>query len=152
MFKRVGVALVCLAVLAQCSRVTESRFNPLNWFGRSQEAEAVVAEVPTDPRPLVTEIISLRVEQVPGGAIVRAIGVWPRQGYFNGALVPVGAESAEGGVLNYEMRGVPPLEDTPVGTATSREMIVGRFVSTQTLEGAQQIRVSGANNALIVRR
>ena len=97
-------------------------------------------------------MVSLRVEQVPGGAIIYATGLPPRQGYFDGELIPVGREAANNGVLNYEFRNSAPFEQTRVSTRQSREVIVGRFVSEQTLNGVRQIRVSGATNALSVRR
>ncbi|KMW56926.1 hypothetical protein AIOL_001884 [Candidatus Rhodobacter oscarellae] len=152
MGKQFILALCVAGIVAGCSRISESRLNPFNWFGRSQEAEVVTTAPDADPRPLVRQIVSLRVEQVPGGAIVRATGLPEQQGYFDGALIPVGREVAENGALNYEFRVNPPFEQTRVSTPRSREVIVGRFVSDQTLAGAQQIRVSAAENALVVRR
>lgn len=149
---RIILALIVVATLAGCARVAESRFNPINWFGRSERTEVVITDPDADPRPLVAEIITLRVEPVPGGAIIRATGLPPRQGYYDGALLPVGREIAENGVLNYEFRASQPLEQTRVSTQRSREVVVGRFVSDQTLAGASQIRVSAGGNALIVRR
>ncbi len=149
---RIIFTLVLVAMVASCARVSESRLNPLNWFGRSQSAQVVTADPNADPRRLVDQVLSLRVEQVPGGAIIRAVGLPNRQGYYDAALLPVGREAAQNGVLNYELRASTPIDRTRVGTQQSRELVVGRFVSTQTLDGVSQIRVSGAGNALIVRR
>lgn len=146
---RIILALLVVATLAGCARVAESRFNPLNWFGRSERAQVVTADPNADPRPLVAQIITLRVEQVPGGAIMRATGLPPIQGYYDGALLPLGRED---GVLNYEFRASAPPTQTRVSTQRSREVVVGVFVSDQTLSGVRQIRVSAAANALAVRR
>ncbi|MDJ0628839.1 MAG: hypothetical protein QNJ44_11315 [Rhodobacter sp.] len=152
MFGRLIWALVLVATVAGCSRVAESRFNPFNWFGRSEQATAVTTNPNADPRPLIGQVIALRVEQVPGGAIVRATGLPNRQGYFDGALVPLNRELPQDGVLSYQFRISAPFQPTRVGTPQSREVLVGRFVSEQTLQGVRQIRVSGAANALAVRR
>jgi len=152
MTRRIILMMMVVATVASCARVRESRLNPFNWFGRSQQAEVVATDPNADPRPLVPQIITLRVEQVPGGAIVRVTGLPPRQGYYDGVLLPVSSEVAENGVLNYEFRASAPLDRTRVSTQRSREIIVGRFVSEQTLDGVRQIRVSAAGNALIVRR
>ena len=150
---RIIIALMLVATIAGCARVSESRLNPFNWFGRSEKAEvAVNTGQNVDPRSLVTQVIALRVEQVPGGAIIRATGLPSRQGYFDGVLLPVGREAADGGVRSYEFRASAPYEQTRVSTQQSREIIVGRFVSEQTLDGVRQIRVSSASNALVVRR
>jgi len=138
--------------VAGCSRVAESRFNPFNWFGRSEKAEVVTSNPNADPRPLVAQVVSLRVEQVPGGAIIHSTGLPPRQGFYDGVLLPVGREGAVNGVLNYQFRASAPLDQTRVSTQPSREIIVGRFVSEQTLDGVREIRVSAATNALVVRR
>jgi len=149
---RIILALMVVATLANCGRVSESRLNPFNWFGRSEKAEVVTGAPNADPRRLVPQIISLRVEAVPGGAIIRATGLPPRQGFYDGALLPVGGEFAKDGILSYEFRASAPLGQTRTSTQQSREIIVGRFVSDQTLNGVRQIRVSAAGNALVVRR
>ncbi|MCG6903970.1 MAG: hypothetical protein LJE68_14945 [Rhodobacter sp.] len=150
---RIILALMVVGTLANCSRVAESRLNPFNWFGRSERTQVVVASNPNaDPRKLVAQIITLRVEKVPGGAIVRATGLPTRQGYYDGELLPVVAENAPEGVLSYEFRISPPLEQTRVSTQQSREVVVALFVSEQSLAGVRQIRVSAASNALVVRR
>ncbi len=150
---RIILALMVVVTAAGCSRVTESRLNPFNWFGRSQSSESVTnAPNPNDSRPLISQIVSLRVEQVPGGAIVHATGLPARQGFFDGVLVPVGLVQGQAGILNFEFRVSPPLSQTRVSTQQSREVIVGRFVSEQMLVGVSQIRVSGSGNALMVRR
>ncbi|MDJ0827748.1 MAG: hypothetical protein QNJ16_19855 [Rhodobacter sp.] len=149
---RLIVALMLVTTVAACSRVAESRFNPFNWFGRSEQATVVATNPNADPRPLIAQITSLQVEQVPSGAIIRATGLPNRQGFFDGDLVPLNAEAPQDGVLSYQFRISAPFVRTRVGTPQSREVLVGRFVSEQTLQGVRQIRVSGSANALAVRR
>lgn len=149
---RIILALLVVGTVAGCARLSESRLNPFNWFGRAEKTTVVTTAPNADPRPLVPQVIELRVEPVPGGAIVRATGLPSRQGYYDGALLPVGREVAANGVLNYEFRASAPPDPTRVSTQQSREIVVGRFVSAQALEGVRQIRVSAAANALIVRR
>ena len=138
-----------MALLAGCATVSESRFNPFNWVGQDEEGTPVATRVITDPRPVVAQSSALSIDQVPGGAIVRAVGLPERQGFFAGALVQ---QAAGPGILSYTFRVVPPPEATRVSTEPSREIVVGLFVSDQTLAGIRQIQVSGATNARAVRR
>ncbi|MEM9975308.1 MAG: hypothetical protein AAF771_14110 [Pseudomonadota bacterium] len=148
--RKFGCLILALVVLSGCARVAESRLNPFNWFGRG-DAEVTVTrvEVIEDPRPLVAEVSGVSIDRVPGGAILRAVGLPPTQGYFAGALV---AEAAGPGILSYTFRAVPPDEASRVSTVPSREVVVALFLSDQTLAGVRQIQVVGATNARAVRR
>ncbi|WP_237072765.1 hypothetical protein [Pseudaestuariivita rosea] len=140
-------------VLAGCATVRESRINPMNWFGNTQDEtmdQTAQAEVPQDPRPLVNQIVSLQVDRAPGGAVIRAVGLPPTQGYFAGELIP--RQTIQDGVLTYDFRVVPPIERAAVGTQASREVVVGRFVTDQRLAGVRVIRVVGQQNAQTARR
>ncbi|RVV97324.1 hypothetical protein EKE94_14555 [Mesobaculum littorinae] len=140
-------------LLIGCGRVAESRLNPFTWFGGSSTASAVPASTAApeaDPRPVMDQISSLTIDRTPGGAILRATGVPPTQGYWEGALIPV--ETAEPGVLSYTFRAAPPPEPTRVSTQASREVVVGLFLSNQTLAGVSEINVAAARNGLAVRR
>jgi len=151
---RVLITLAVVIAIAGCSRISESRLNPFNWFGRSERV-ATAPVVPGQGGPhlnLVAQITTLRVERVPGGAIIRATGLPPRQGYYDGALVSVSDGKPENGVLSYQFAINAPQGATRVSTTQSREIVVGRFVSTQHLDGVRQIKVSAAGNALAVRR
>ena len=67
--------------LAGCGRIGQSKLNPFNWFEKSEPRETIVLPgEQTDPRPLVDTVLSMQVEPIPGGAIVRARGVSPTQG------------------------------------------------------------------------
>ncbi len=142
-----------LGLLAGCSGVRESRLNPFNWFGasRASQVSTTTAEV-SDPRVLVARVVSLRIDRLPGGAILRAVGLPERQGYFEAVLKPRNDEKPVKGVLTYEFRLMPPETATPAGTPRSREVLVGRFVSDQALAGVRVIRVLARDNRRSLRR
>lgn len=145
-----AIMTLCL-VLAGCGGLRESRLNPFNWFGKSQPRETIVlAEKPGDPRPLVQTVLSMTVEPMPGGAIVRATGLTPTQGWWKAELVPLPV--SEGGTLVYEFRLLPPIKPADVNTPRSREVTVGIYISDYKLEGLREIVVQGATNARASRR
>ncbi|EGJ20429.1 hypothetical protein RSWS8N_00085 [Cereibacter sphaeroides WS8N] len=144
----VGLALVL--ALGACG----SRLNPLNWFGGSEPAPATLAptDLPAtapDARPLMAQVISLEVEPNRGGAVVRAVGVPPTQGFWNAELV---ARPVQDGVMTYEFRALPPPRGAAVGTQASREVTVGTYLTAYQLRSISQITVVSAGNALTSRR
>jgi len=143
---RLIATIAVLGLLAGCG----GKLNPKNWFGRSKQEQ--VQTKPKDPHQLVAQIVSLRVDRTPGGAIIRAVGLPERQGYFEATLRPLNDEKPVKGVLTYEFRLMPPEKPTDIGTRRSREVLVGRFVSNQTLQGVRVIKVVGQNNRRSVRR
>ncbi|WP_101341260.1 hypothetical protein [Cereibacter azotoformans] len=144
----VGLALVL--ALGACG----SRLNPLNWFGGSEAAPATLAPAaPSGPaqdaRPLMAQVISLDVEPNRGGAVIRAVGLPPTQGYWDAELV---ARPVQDGVITYEFRALPPPGPAAVSTQASREVTVGAFLSAYQLRSINQITVVAAGNALTSRR
>jgi hypothetical protein len=143
--------LVLSSALAGCGGFRESRLNPLNWF---KPAEPVyVGELytrPEDPRALVAQVTELKIEPYASGAIVRATGLPPSQGFWQAELVELPLDDQ--GRLVLEFRLFPPLEPQPAGTPASREVVVAKALSNQKLEGVSAIVVQGANNALSSRR
>ena len=74
--------------LAGCAGVRKSKLNPFNWFKKSEPRETIVLPgESTDPRALVETVLSMTVEPMPGGAIVRARGLTPTQGWWDAELV-----------------------------------------------------------------
>lgn len=137
--------------LAGCGRVRDSKLNPFNWFKRSKERTAVAPQAaPADPRPLVETVLDLKVEPIPGGAIVRARGLPPTQGWWDAELVPLEVE--EIGLLVYEFRLAPPDRPTDVNLPQSREVDVAIYVSDYKLEFVSEIVVQGSGNARSARR
>lgn len=147
-----SLLLVTLCVaLSGCGGMRQSKLNPFNWFGKSEPRETIVLpDEKTDPRPLVETVLTLTVEPIPGGAIVRARGLTPTQGWWDAELVPL--PLSEDGVLVYEFRLVPPLNPTDVNTQRSREIDVAIYMSDYKLEAVREIVVQGATNARVARR
>jgi hypothetical protein len=141
--------LVVVLGLTGCA----SRLNPMNWFGRDREERVQISETvaaPVDDRQLVTEVISLSVDPLPGGAIVRAMGLPPRQGYWEADLVEIGREDGE---IVFEFRVYRPADpNTRVSTQRSREILAGTSLTTQDLAGIRQIVVIAQQNRRSVSR
>lgn len=152
MKRRVVLALGAAFVVTGCGAVRDSRLNPFNWFGGARRRERVqqTAEVARDQRLLVADVTSLSVDAYSSGAIVRATGIPPSQGWWDAELVARPID--ENGVLVYDFRVFPPIIDTPTGTPRSREITVGVSISAVRLDQVREIVVQGANNALSSRR
>ncbi len=143
---------VCFA-LAGCG---DSGLNPFGWLGGQSETEETLNdfEIVTieDPRPLVPQVTSLRIDRTPGGAIIRASGLPQQQGWHSASLVVRDDGVATNGVLTYDFRAIPPTTATRGSTAQSREITVARTISNIALQNIRTIRVVGASNALTARR
>lgn len=146
---RVTLALALILSLAACG----SRLNPFNWFGGDREeriaAREVVETEPGDLRQLVAEVVDLSVDPTPQGAIVRAMGRPPVQGYWEAELVEV--ERSDSAIV-YEFRVFPPNTQTREGTPQSREVVVGANLSNFDLAGIRTVTVIGAANRRTVSR
>ncbi len=151
---RLITAFALLAFLSACGGLRQSRLNPSNWFGKSKESKTVVQAVVkvSDARPLVNKVISLKVDRMPGGAIIRAMGLPQTQGYWKAELVPLNGETPDKGTLSFEFRVAPPPPPQDAGTKPSREVLVGYFISDQKLLGVRRIQVIAQGNRRTVRR
>ena len=129
MLRPIGMASCLVLTVSGCSRLEGSPVNPMNWFNKDREAPVATAPqatqplVPTkrdvvvvDSRDLVAQVISAEIAQTPSGAILRATGVAPTQGYFNAELV---LESIQNGTATYAFRVERP----------ARFEIEGRYIS-----------------------
>jgi hypothetical protein len=138
-------------LLGACGGTGEKKwYNPFGWFGGSQEVATLGVSAPEeDPRPLVQQVLSMSVEQFPGGAIVRATGLPPTQGFWEAELLE---QPVEDGRLTYRFVVLPPAIRHPVSTRVSREVTVATSVSNIKLEGIREIVVVGKDNARSSRR
>ena len=143
--------LVATLALSACG-FGQSRLNPLNWFGRSQPADqvALITTAPADPRPLVAQVLTMTIEPFPGGALVRATGLPPTQGFWDAELVALPVD--ESGTLVLEFHIFPPITQAGVVNQQSREVTVAYSLSDIKLSGISQIIVQGASNARSSRR
>lgn len=152
---RLIAALTLVAFVAGCGGLRDSRINPFNWFSKDKEERIAVdtdAAAEVDPRGLVREISSLKVDRAPGGAIISAYGLPPTQGYWEAELLPLNDEIPDKGTLVYEFRLMAPTSPQQVVNVASREVLAGLFVSEQTLIGVRRIEVRAALNKRSVRR
>jgi len=146
-------ALTALMLLQACAGLQQSRLNPFNWFGRSAPVDIRAAETAAttaDQRALVGQVLSLAVDAYPGGAIVRATGLPPSQGWWSAELVAQPVD--ENGVLVYEFRVFPPPVELREGPPQSREIAVATNLTDRQLSKITEIVVQGAANARASRR
>lgn len=151
--RSIAVFLLSAVVLTGCAAVSESGLNPLNWFGDAESTETTAAPVEEnlDPRPLVDQITSLTIEPTPAGAIIRATGLPPTQGWHSAELLATG-DGPVGGVLQYRLHAIAPDAQTAVSTAQSRELRVAVALTDAELSQIRVIQVIGAGNIQSVRR
>jgi hypothetical protein len=143
--------VVFCSALAGCGGFSDSGLNPFNWFGNSEPRETIVLpEEQSDPRPLVQTVQTMTVEPVPGGAIVRATGQTPTQGWWAAELVPLPVD--ENDTLVYEFRLLPPIDRSATGAPRTREVEVAIYISDYKLDAAREIVVQGSGNARSARR
>lgn len=154
---RATLPLILCAVLTTtgCSRLADSRINPLNWFGGSSQiaptqTTTLAPLVPTnrggtfDQRGGIADVASVRFDRTPEGGILRATGIASTQGQFNAQLVPVSQQS---GVLTLAFRVEAAAGVTQSGPASTRQITVARSFSNADLTGVRTITVQGARNA-----
>ncbi len=157
------VVLTLSLALAGCSGVRESRLNPFNWFGRSQQAEAVTlapeggyGASAIDRRVLVEQVTSLEIRRTPEGAIISAAGVPPTQGWWDAELVAENGGEPVGGTLTYRFVVAEPVPGTAVAsrvlTPVSREVTAGAFLSNIALGDVRRVVVTGALNSRTISR
>lgn len=143
-------ALLALS-LTGCGYVAKSKLNPFNWFGRSEPRETIVLpKEGTDTRQLAAQVVDMQIEPYSAGAIIRATGLMPTQGWWDAELVPRPVD--ENGVLVYDFRVFPPVADAPQGAPRTREVTVAVSISPQKLDGVREIVVQGETNARSSRR
>ena len=139
------------ALLAGCG---SSKLNPFNWFGgsKSEKVDVLDYEVARDGRQMVDQVLSFKIDRTPGGAILRAVGLPPTQGYWDAELVAQNDGKPEKGVLTFEFRIEEPTAFERTGTPVSREVVVAYFITNNSLTGVRSIRIRGVRNARSVRR
>ncbi|MEO8241838.1 MAG: hypothetical protein ABI832_05960 [bacterium] len=143
--------LVVATALGGCARIAQSRLNPFNWFGHARPVvDTTLYTTPSDKRALIATVVTLKVEPYQGGAIVRATGIPPTQGYWDAELVAQPLDDK--GRQVYEFRIFPPPFASPAGTPYSRQVVVAASISDIKLEGVKSIVVQGASNAMSVGR
>ena len=171
MRKPVTLLILATVMLTGCATISESRLNPLNWFGSSEPDPAALDVANAEVNPLIprrrvsffinnqpesfagrpiAEIAELLVERRPGGAIIRATGQANRVGPFDVRLIADEAASKDG-TLVFDLKALQQAGARNTGPR-ARQVTVGRWITDQDLSGIRTITVRGANNARTVRR
>jgi len=145
-------ALVGIMVLGACS--SPSRLNPLNWFGSSRaEVTTLTPEggfvTELDNRALVGRVLEARIEPAAGGAILRATGLAPTQGWWDPALV---AEDGATGELVYRFVIAAPRSETRISTDASRRVSAAVMLTDRQLDGIRRIVVRGQLDQQVLTR
>ncbi len=142
---RILSALLALGLLAGCAGLSNSRLNPMNWFGpRADSVAEFSLERPADPRPLIEMIVDMTIEKLPSGALVRATGRAATQGYWQADLVVNDVDEA--GNLVIDFRAIPAQAGAAVSTPRSREITAAVSLRADTLASAKRIIVRGGQN------
>lgn len=175
MQRRVFLSLAAMATLAGCGGgFRRSRANPRNWFGgaRSQRRAAQPATETGPVNPLIPEqedsifrrrreevyegtlvdqITRLIIEPTSDGGIIRVEGLTLRQGAFDVRLVSDNDGEPVNGVLEFKLMAIQS-EQEQQGPQQARKVLAAEFVSSQTLDRADTVRVLGARNLQESRR
>lgn len=166
MRRQVIISVLALSLLGGCARIGASKFNPLNWFGPSEEVAQTqsgqqITVLPTlaprngyadfqDTRPLVPTLTEVSIVKSASGGIVTATGIVPSLGYFDAELVRIDTGNPSELVLDFRIHA--PQTVTAIGTAAQRKISVARSIAAPTLAGIRTITVRGASGARVVRR
>jgi hypothetical protein len=105
-----------------------------------------------DGRIMVSHVTTLVVEQAPAGAIVRASGVTPNQGWWDAELIDDGSGPDDQGVLTLRFVVAEPRTQTSVSTPRSRTVTAAITLDSFALDGVRSIVVRGESNQRSVRR
>lgn len=162
MLRKTLLGTAVLLTLTGCGRLADSRFNPINWFGNSRQEAPVDANgelrplIPenrrttiVDGRTLIQSVTAMTIDRSASGAIVRAVGDAPTQGYYNAELISRGVEN---GVLTLEFRAQAPAGFEAEGSARSRQINAAYVIDSNDLSGIRTVRVQSATNARTSRR
>lgn len=147
------LAALTLVTFTSACGFGQSRFNPFNWFGGAEVAAPAEPSVvdAEDPRALAMQITALKVDAMPGGAIIRATALMETQGWWDAELVAVDNDAPEGQMV-YEFRVFPPVTQAEVSTPQSRSITAAVYLSDIALQTVSSITVQGATNGLTSRR
>jgi hypothetical protein len=158
MKKPLLAAMIAVLLVGACGGTGSSRLNPFKWFSRTTEEPGTLepkggyAAALADNRALVDQVLTLMVERMPGGAIVRATGLPPTQGWWDAELVAENDGKPVDGVMSYRFVIAAPRDATRSSTQQSREVTVATYLSDVKLAAISRITVTGARNSLSTRR
>lgn len=157
--RKVVVSVLVLTLVSGCSRISDSRMNPMNWFDRdTSESETTIVQdvppiipvdkIPAQPaerRALIENLEAVEVRDVAGGVLVTAQGRIARRGGFNLQLV---REGVTDGILTLAFRVQYPQTQT---AASTQLVTVAQFLSEKEMRGVRGVQVRAANGSTIRR-
>lgn len=157
------ILIVASLMLSGCARIQESRFNPFNWFSRTERVEDVVEGtnplIPTaEARSLfasrpdaydgvaIDAISSIRLDPTPGGAILLAFGASAAQGAYDVRLVR--DETLEDdSILAYDFRLRLPDRPRP----GPQKIVAAHTLTKQDLAFVREIHVRAGQTRKVIR-
>ncbi len=148
------VLLVSVLAVTGCDRARESRLNPSNWFGSSQEERPSLGPSgeTDDNRALVAQVSALTSEPTSSGALIRANAIMPTAGWWDAELVPENHGRPQGGVLTLRFVAAEPREAAPDTGVQSRTLVAVYAMSQSQLDTVSAIVVTGEGNSRRIRR
>jgi len=148
------VLLVSVLAVTGCDRARESRMNPRNWFGSSEEERPSLGPVgeTEDNRAPVAQVSALTTEQTSSGALIRAEAIMPTAGWWDAELVPENYGRPQAGVLTLRFVAAEPRETAPDTGVQSRTLVAVYSMSQAQLDVVSEIVVTGEGNSRRIRR
>lgn len=154
--RRFVVSLMLLSLIAGCSQISKSRFNPTNWL-REQEGPPSLIPEESAMRGItkrayagtpIHQLAQVKLEPTSDGKILVVTAYGARSAAQNARFEEV--STAPDGELHLILNAeVNP--DAPIGTLANREITVPKFLSTGTLADIRKIVVIGETNSLSIR-
>lgn len=110
---------------------------------------------------LVINVVSARLETVPNGYILYAVGTAKTQGYWQAELIWRGGDTNTtidtvvrapiddlGQHAHFDFRVLKPLTPTDVGSVPSRTLSTALFLSNKQIDNTKTITIVGQNNKI----
>lgn len=167
--KRLTVSLlIATTALAGCGgRFSDSGWNPLGWFGSGRnvttlEPNGGYANASADARPGIPAITGARWEALNEGRLLIVTGMGATKGYYDAALITEAGNPTDrlrpdaDGVLRLRFVAWPPPADSEAARLPARPetdtLNVAITLSSNVLAGITEIQISGATNAITIRK
>lgn len=165
--RTLGILGCAVLLAAGCGRFGDSRLNPLGWFGGSNQPTTLAPEggyptVSTDGRVGLAQVTGAKWDPLYEGRLLVVTGLPATKGWWKVALVtevpmpPGRITPDENGVLRLRLVGNPPA----AGSAEARmaphpasdTVTVAMTLSNETLANIREVVITGATNAVTLRR
>lgn len=159
--------LGCALLAAGCGRFSDSGLNPFGWFGGSNQPTTLAPEggyptTSTDGRIGLAQVTGAKWDPLYEGRLLVVTGLPATKGWWKVALVtevpmpPGRIAPDENGVLRLRLVGHPPATDSAEArmapNPASDTVTVAMTLSNETLAKIREVVITGANNAVTLRR